>query len=268
MSPATTPASTRWCPTTEQLMILEEMYKSGVRTPNATQIQHITAHLAYYGKIEGKNVFYWFQNHKARDRQKLRRKLINRQQQQQQHLLRHHQQHIHEQPSTTIGIGPGLHQFPHFLHPQHEEAGGEIALHHVEKQASQVMKKYRWTYDDNIPDRLVLVNNHQMMEKSSQSPSPSSTTTTTVNMYDRDWLMMMDVMNPPTTFQYPCCNSVNSNTYFNNTNDNNRPILKTLELFPVKSTNLKDECSTTTTSSKQQHLHFLSSATCSSTTTS
>ncbi|XP_047320952.1 WUSCHEL-related homeobox 3 [Impatiens glandulifera] len=71
MSPTT---STRWCPTPEQLMILEEMYKGGMRTPNASQIQQITAHLSYYGKIEGKNVFYWFQNHKARDRQKLRKK--------------------------------------------------------------------------------------------------------------------------------------------------------------------------------------------------
>ncbi|RWV89503.1 hypothetical protein GW17_00048343, partial [Ensete ventricosum] len=67
--------STRWCPTPEQLMILEEMYRSGVRTPNASQIQQITAHLSLYGRIEGKNVFYWFQNHKARERQKLRRRL-------------------------------------------------------------------------------------------------------------------------------------------------------------------------------------------------
>ncbi|KAL6624334.1 hypothetical protein ACP70R_031655 [Stipagrostis hirtigluma subsp. patula] len=67
--------STRWCPTPEQLMILEEMYRGGMRTPNASQIQQITAHLAAYGRIEGKNVFYWFQNHKARDRQKLRRRL-------------------------------------------------------------------------------------------------------------------------------------------------------------------------------------------------
>lgn len=65
--------STRWCPTPEQLMILEEMYRSGVRTPNAAEIQQITAHLAYYGRIEGKNVFYWFQNHKARERQKQKR---------------------------------------------------------------------------------------------------------------------------------------------------------------------------------------------------
>ncbi|KAG0462326.1 hypothetical protein HPP92_020802 [Vanilla planifolia] len=67
--------STRWCPTSEQLMMLEELYRTGVRTPNASQIQQITAHLSHHGKIEGKNVFYWFQNHKARDRQKLRRKL-------------------------------------------------------------------------------------------------------------------------------------------------------------------------------------------------
>ncbi|XP_042410263.1 WUSCHEL-related homeobox 3-like [Zingiber officinale] len=67
--------STRWCPTPEQLMILEEMYRSGVRTPDAPQIQQITAHLSCYGNIEGKNVFYWFQNHKARERQKLRRRL-------------------------------------------------------------------------------------------------------------------------------------------------------------------------------------------------
>ncbi|KAF0889858.1 hypothetical protein E2562_033247 [Oryza meyeriana var. granulata] len=65
-------------------MILEEMYRSGVRTPNAAEIQQITSHLAYYGRIEGKNVFYWFQNHKARERQRLRRRLCARHQQQQQ----------------------------------------------------------------------------------------------------------------------------------------------------------------------------------------
>lgn len=83
MSPV---ASTRWCPTPEQLMILEEMYRSGIRTPNAVQIQQITAHLAFYGRIEGKNVFYWFQNHKARDRQKLRKKLAKQLHHQQHHL--------------------------------------------------------------------------------------------------------------------------------------------------------------------------------------
>lgn len=52
------------------------LYKGGMRTPNAEQIQNITAQLSKYGKIEGKNVFYWFQNHKARERQKLKRNPI------------------------------------------------------------------------------------------------------------------------------------------------------------------------------------------------
>ncbi|KNA14206.1 hypothetical protein SOVF_109740 [Spinacia oleracea] len=67
--------SSRWNPTPEQLRALEELYRRGTRTPSADQIQHITAQLRRYGKIEGKNVFYWFQNHKARERQKRRRQL-------------------------------------------------------------------------------------------------------------------------------------------------------------------------------------------------
>ncbi|KAJ0039493.1 hypothetical protein Pint_27532 [Pistacia integerrima] len=65
--------STRWTPTTEQIRILKELYyNNGVRSPNADQIQKISARLRQYGKIEGKNVFYWFQNYKARERQKKR----------------------------------------------------------------------------------------------------------------------------------------------------------------------------------------------------
>ncbi|KAL1191926.1 Protein WUSCHEL [Cardamine amara subsp. amara] len=65
--------STRWTPTTEQIRILKDLYyNQGVRSPTADQIQKITARLKQYGKIEGKNVFYWFQNHKARERQKKR----------------------------------------------------------------------------------------------------------------------------------------------------------------------------------------------------
>ncbi|KAF8398993.1 hypothetical protein HHK36_014858 [Tetracentron sinense] len=67
--------SSRWDPTPEQLMTLEDLYRPGTLTPTAEQIQHITAQLRRYGKIEGKNVFYWFQNHKARERQKRRRRL-------------------------------------------------------------------------------------------------------------------------------------------------------------------------------------------------
>ncbi|KAJ0792065.1 putative transcription factor homeobox-WOX family [Helianthus annuus] len=74
--PATTSGGGRWCPTPEQVMLLEGMYRGGLKTPTATQIQQIVSRLSVYGKIQGKNVFYWFQNHKARDRQKLRKKLM------------------------------------------------------------------------------------------------------------------------------------------------------------------------------------------------
>ncbi|KAK8465369.1 hypothetical protein PHAVU_009G066960 [Phaseolus vulgaris] len=69
----TLPGGTRWNPTQEQIGILEMLYKGGTRTPNAQQIEQITVQLGKYGKIEGKNVFYWFQNHKARERQKQKR---------------------------------------------------------------------------------------------------------------------------------------------------------------------------------------------------
>ncbi|RZB84183.1 WUSCHEL-related homeobox 2-like [Glycine soja] len=61
----------RWSPTKEQIDMLENLYKQGIRTPSTEQIQQITSRLRAYGHIEGKNVFYWFQNHKARQRQKL-----------------------------------------------------------------------------------------------------------------------------------------------------------------------------------------------------
>lgn len=64
---------TRWNPTREQIGILEMLYRGGMRTPNAHQIESITAQLGRYGRIEGKNVFYWFQNHKARERQRQKR---------------------------------------------------------------------------------------------------------------------------------------------------------------------------------------------------
>ncbi|CAI8620015.1 unnamed protein product [Vicia faba] len=74
-NPAAVVVSSRWNPTPEQLRALEELYRRGTRTPSAEQIQQITAQLRRFGKIEGKNVFYWFQNHKARERQKRRRQM-------------------------------------------------------------------------------------------------------------------------------------------------------------------------------------------------
>jgi hypothetical protein len=74
MSPASAAAAAlanaRWNPTKEQVAVLEGLYEHGLRTPSAEQIQQITGRLREHGAIEGKNVFYWFQNHKARQRQR------------------------------------------------------------------------------------------------------------------------------------------------------------------------------------------------------
>ncbi|XP_076946839.1 WUSCHEL-related homeobox 2-like [Bidens hawaiensis] len=92
--PAGTPVAGRWNPTKEQITMLENLYRQGLRTPTAEQIQEITGRLQTYGHIEEKNVFYWFQNHKARQRQK----------EKQDHLslfrqYNHHHGQLHLQPS-------------------------------------------------------------------------------------------------------------------------------------------------------------------------
>lgn len=66
----------RWNPTAEQVKVLTDLFRSGLRTPTTDQIQKISSQLSFYGNIESKNVFYWFQNHKARERQKRRRKIL------------------------------------------------------------------------------------------------------------------------------------------------------------------------------------------------
>lgn len=64
----------RWNPTPEQVKLLTELFASGLRTPTTEQIQMISSHLSSFGKIESKNVFYWFQNHKARERHHKKRR--------------------------------------------------------------------------------------------------------------------------------------------------------------------------------------------------
>ncbi|KAI3960940.1 hypothetical protein MKW98_019141 [Papaver atlanticum] len=84
-------SNSRWNPSKEQIDMLEGFYKAGIKTPSAAEIQDMTSKLRVYGDIEGKNVFYWFQNHKARQKQRQVRhaydygydpkiRLINRQQ--------------------------------------------------------------------------------------------------------------------------------------------------------------------------------------------
>ncbi|KAE8646563.1 hypothetical protein Csa_005730 [Cucumis sativus] len=93
----------RWNPTAEQVKVLTELFRSGLRTPSSDQIQKISHHLSFYGKIESKNVFYWFQNHKARERQKRRKLSLP----QQQHFIlppSSNLQHFADQSMTNKGI--------------------------------------------------------------------------------------------------------------------------------------------------------------------
>ncbi|XP_065025072.1 WUSCHEL-related homeobox 3-like [Musa acuminata AAA Group] len=178
--------STRWCPTPEQLMILEEMYRSGVRTPNASQIQQITARLSYYGRIEGKNVFYWFQNHKARERQKLRRRLCSHYQLlYSANSLPHHQFYCSQEA-------------PVFPLPFHYATPSPF-LH---QDANSVCKMEAGDAEE------------------ASSTSDATLRHESMAMVDAAWAVPS------------CC----------------RP-LRTLDLFPTKSTGLKDECSTTSKSS-------------------
>ncbi|MCO5574245.1 hypothetical protein L7F22_028027 [Adiantum nelumboides] len=61
----------RWCPTQEQIQILESIFNSGTTTPSRDMIVDIAAQLRKYGTIAEANVFYWFQNRKARAKRKL-----------------------------------------------------------------------------------------------------------------------------------------------------------------------------------------------------
>ena len=62
-------SSNRWSLTNEQIALLEATYSQGIRISSRYQIDQIAIRLWMYGNIEGKNVFYWFQNLKAREKQ-------------------------------------------------------------------------------------------------------------------------------------------------------------------------------------------------------
>ncbi|KAJ1378015.1 Homeobox-like domain superfamily [Sesbania bispinosa] len=195
MSP---PGSSRWSPTTEQLMILEELYRSGIRTPSASQIQQITTHLSFYGRIEGKNVFYWFQNHKARDRQKLRRKL-NKQLQLQQQLQVYHcqlNQDINNHFVGSFGYPPG-------------SSTKEISFFNSASLLFQGGDAN--TTEGAINCKWNAYNPQSLMEKKE------------IAFCNYGWSTLMDVNQASS-----CCT---------------RP-LKTLDLFPITTTRIKEDCTT------------------------
>ncbi|KAK6935965.1 Homeobox domain [Dillenia turbinata] len=217
MSPA---ASSRWCPTPEQLMILEEMYRGGIKTPNATQIQQITAHLSCYGKIEGKNVFYWFQNHKARDRQKLRRKLAKQfqQQQLQQQQMLFQQQNFHN-----------------LLHRVESPPPYSSPLRHLSLSTSPTIFPQRGVLEDvSSPYTWKMDHYKERMINEMERPTPG----TAGSSYGGDWMMMMSMMmDMASSTSTPICNPY----------DENDRSPKTLQLFPITSTGLKDESTSSKT---------------------
>lgn len=78
----------RWKPTVEQLQILKDLYYNQmIRRPSTEEIERISLRLRQLGKIEGKNVFYWFQNQRNRER------------------------HPRKRPVTAIIAPPGLPDF-------------------------------------------------------------------------------------------------------------------------------------------------------------
>ncbi|XP_010558083.1 PREDICTED: WUSCHEL-related homeobox 5 [Tarenaya hassleriana] len=91
----------RWNPTAEQVKVLTDLFRAGLRTPSTDQIQKISTQLSFYGKIESKNVFYWFQNHKARERQKRRKISLD---------FDHH--HVHQDKDLSSLQDNNTHQPP------------------------------------------------------------------------------------------------------------------------------------------------------------
>ncbi|KAG1371625.1 WUSCHEL-related homeobox 3 [Cocos nucifera] len=213
--------STRWCPTPEQLMILEEMYRSGVRTPTASQIQQIAAHLSYYGRIEGKNVFYWFQNHKARDRQKPRRRLTSRHHHllhscSHPHTLHFSEETFHSPPPLPLPPLPFyLQTLPHFLHP-------------VLITSSSSSSPLCHCFSGGGPQEAI-AQGLNLLSKLKTGGQEETQAMASNKKYGYEWMVKMDAGLAVPVLCRP---------------------LKTLDLFPTKSTGLKDECSTSKSSSR------------------
>ena len=59
-----------WYPVEEKKEILEELFKSGMESPNREEMGRITTMLQAYGHVEEPSIFYWFQNRRTRERRK------------------------------------------------------------------------------------------------------------------------------------------------------------------------------------------------------
>ncbi|KAF8390002.1 hypothetical protein HHK36_024522 [Tetracentron sinense] len=169
--------SSRWNPTPEQLRTLEELYRCGTRTPTAEQIQHITAQLRRFGKIEGKNVFYWFQNHKARERQKRRRQSESVSEEQQREI-----ESSEKKESGSSRTGFEAEQTKNWVHPS-TLAEESVSIQRAAREAVAETKTDGWIQfeEGELQQRRSLSERHatwQMMQLSSSS-SPTNLINTT-----------------------------------------------------------------------------------------
>ncbi|KAK4370401.1 hypothetical protein RND71_009876 [Anisodus tanguticus] len=196
----------RWSPAPQQLMILQDLYRKGMRNPTSSQVQKITDHLSLYdGKIQCKNVFYWFQNHKARDRQKLRKELLHKMQ---------------KNPSDDDDDFPAPHQ-PQITTPNNSSnildynfpANFPPNLHTLYPHSPSILAEGKDTSSAQMMN-----NNIENVDFSKQCVIENGMIRTSV----QGWFLMMTDIGPNSI---PCCS--------------NRP-LGTLELFPIKATGIKE----------------------------
>ncbi|XP_009626933.1 WUSCHEL-related homeobox 3-like [Nicotiana tomentosiformis] len=193
----------RWSPTPQQLMILQDLYRKGLRNPTSSQVQKITAHLSLFGKIQCKNVFYWFQNHKARDRQKLRKQLL------------------HQMEKTPTEDNDN--QLPLLIN----NTNTNDVVHFVENYPSFPPNVH--TFYPHSPTILL----HQTEGKETSSAQMMNnvgkvdlrlTENDMMKMNVQGWVLMMTENMGQNSI--PCCSNV-------------KPI-ETLQLFPVKATGVKE----------------------------
>ncbi|KAL6182177.1 hypothetical protein ACLB2K_043600 [Fragaria x ananassa] len=216
----------RWTPTPEQVMALKEMYRCGLKTPTAKQIQLVTVQLRNYGRIEGKNVFYWFQNYRARERQKRRRQVMSM----------YKSTDSKQQQTFTNNTTSGL--------QDKESAGGltnQSSLE-VEQQISlEVEQQNKWKLPNRtvisdqesssvLPERMMSMVDCSSMQLVEQMATRRSTSDATLihrklldyrHCYHHDYGRM--VLTEPTNYR----------------REEESRETQTLELFPLKSDNLR-----------------------------
>ncbi|KAI3886377.1 hypothetical protein MKW92_039699 [Papaver armeniacum] len=115
-------SSSRWKTSKEQIDMLEGFYKAGIKTPSAAEIQDMTSKLRVYGDVEGNNVFYWFQNHKARQKQRQVRHAYDYGYDPRIRLINREQFCIRNQISSPMGSS---------LYPSPYTNGNELSFSHA-----------------------------------------------------------------------------------------------------------------------------------------